>query len=127
MTNHGTTNSTNARIQAASENSVSTMPRIRPRTTLSTSMQARSSGWFISGNEFSATIDLNPPHIEELTFNGTYDEATQTWSGTWEGDESDVRRVDPKSGEVVGFPVPPGGRLKGIFASSSSLRFSFGV
>jgi len=56
-------------------------------TTMSTNMQVRSSSWTIDGKEFSATIDLNPPHIEELTFEGTYDAASQTWSGTWDGDE----------------------------------------
>ena len=56
-------------------------------TTLTTTMQVRSSTWVIDNNAFSANIDLNPPHIEELTFDGTYDEASNTWSGTWDGDE----------------------------------------
>lgn len=56
-------------------------------TTLSTNMEVRSPDWTIDGNQFSATIDLNPPHVEELTFEGSFDQANQTWSGTWDGDE----------------------------------------
>ena len=56
-------------------------------TTLTTTMQVVGTDWAIENNAFSVNIDLNPPHIEELAFNGAYDEATRTWSGTWEGDE----------------------------------------
>src|ERR1700726_1284788 len=42
----------------------------------------------------------------------------ELWHGTWEGDESDVRRVDPRTGEVLErLRMPPGrgvwGRLTG--------------
>jgi hypothetical protein len=56
-------------------------------TTLTTTMSARSSGWDLQGDSFSITIDLNPPHIEELSFDGKYDAGSNSWSGTWEGDE----------------------------------------
>ncbi len=56
-------------------------------TIMSTTMQVSSPDWTIERHQFSITIDLNPPHIEELSFDGTYDEASQTWSGTWDGDE----------------------------------------
>ena len=33
----------------------------------------------------------------------------ELWHGTWEGDESDLRRVDPRSGEVLErLEMPPG-------------------
>ena len=56
-------------------------------TTMSTSMQVMADGWQIDNNQLSIQIDLNPPHIEELYFDGTYDQTAGTWSGTWEGDE----------------------------------------
>jgi outer membrane protein assembly factor BamB len=31
------------------------------------------------------------------------------WHGTWEGDESDVRRIDPRTGEVLERLEMPGG------------------
>src|SRR5207244_6334324 len=35
----------------------------------------------------------------------------ELWHGTWEGDESDLRRVDPRTGEVLErLEMPPGGR-----------------
>jgi len=33
----------------------------------------------------------------------------ELWHGTWEGDESDVRRIDPRSGEVLERLEMPGG------------------
>jgi hypothetical protein len=56
-------------------------------TTMTTTMQVRSPDWAIDGDQFSMTIDRNPPHIEELSFDAAYDASTQTWSGTWDGDE----------------------------------------
>ncbi len=56
-------------------------------TTMSTSMQVQSPDWTVDGDQFSMTIDLNPPHVEELTFDGAYDASTQTWLGKWDGDE----------------------------------------
>jgi glutamine cyclotransferase len=39
----------------------------------------------------------------------------ELWHGTWEGDESDVRRVDPKSGEVLErLEMPPGTGVSGL-------------
>jgi hypothetical protein len=35
--------------------------------------------------------------------------------GTWEGDDSDVRRVDPRTGEVLKIPeMPPGVAVSGL-------------
>src|SRR6201999_514635 len=37
------------------------------------------------------------------------------WHGTWEGDESDVRRIDPDSGEVLELlAMPQGTAVSGL-------------
>ena len=39
----------------------------------------------------------------------------ELWHGTWEGDESDVRRIDPASGEVLeSLAMPPGVGVSGL-------------
>ena len=39
----------------------------------------------------------------------------ELWHGTWEGDESDVRRVDPRTGEVLEkLEMPPGAGVSGL-------------
>jgi glutamine cyclotransferase len=39
----------------------------------------------------------------------------ELWHGTWEGDESDVRRVDPRTGEVLEIlEMPPGTGVSGL-------------
>jgi len=39
----------------------------------------------------------------------------ELWHGTWEGDESDVRRVDPGTGEVLEkLDMPPGVMVSGL-------------
>jgi len=39
----------------------------------------------------------------------------ELWHGTWEGDESDLRRVDPKTGEVLQtLEMPPGVKVSGL-------------
>ena len=39
----------------------------------------------------------------------------QLWHATWEGDESDLRRVDPQTGEVVeSIEMPPGVQVSGL-------------
>jgi len=39
----------------------------------------------------------------------------ELWHGTWEGDESDVRRVDPRTGEVLErLELPPGVGVSGL-------------
>jgi len=39
----------------------------------------------------------------------------ELWHGTWEGDESDLRRVDPRTGEVLEtLDMPPGAALSGL-------------
>src|SRR6202050_4055134 len=39
----------------------------------------------------------------------------ELWHGTWEGDESDVRRIDPQTGEVLErLDMPPGEGVSGL-------------
>jgi glutamine cyclotransferase len=39
----------------------------------------------------------------------------ELWHGTWEGDESDVRRIDPQTGEVLErLDMPPGIVVSGL-------------
>jgi glutamine cyclotransferase len=39
----------------------------------------------------------------------------ELWHGTWEGDESDLRRVDPRTGEVLEIlAMPPGAGVSGL-------------
>jgi outer membrane protein assembly factor BamB len=39
----------------------------------------------------------------------------ELWHGTWEGDESELRRVDPKSGEILEMlELPPGVTVSGL-------------
>jgi streptogramin lyase len=39
----------------------------------------------------------------------------ELWHGTWEGDESELRRVDPRTGEVLErIQMPPGAGVSGL-------------
>jgi hypothetical protein len=39
----------------------------------------------------------------------------ELWHGTWEGDESDIRRIDAQSGEVLEqVRMPPGVGVSGL-------------
>jgi hypothetical protein len=39
----------------------------------------------------------------------------QLWHGTWEADKSELRRIDPRSGEVLQqIDMPPGMAVSGI-------------
>jgi outer membrane protein assembly factor BamB len=51
----------------------------------------------------------------------------QLWHGTWEGDESELRRVDPQTGEVLErLEMPPGVDLTGLESDGVDLFFSGG-
>ena len=42
----------------------------------------------------------------------------ELWHGTWEGDESDLRRIDPQTGETLEqLDMPPGVGVSGLEAS----------
>jgi glutamine cyclotransferase len=48
----------------------------------------------------------------------------ELWHGTWEGKESDVRRIDPRTGEVLErLEMPPGAGVSGIESDGSDRFF----
>ncbi len=51
----------------------------------------------------------------------------ELWHGTWEGDESDLRRVDPQTGEVLErLEMPPGTGVSGLESDGGDLFFCGG-
>src|SRR5262245_27262178 len=51
----------------------------------------------------------------------------ELWHGTWEGDESDLRRVDPRTGEVLEqLEMPPGINVSGLESNGGDLFFCGG-
>ena len=51
----------------------------------------------------------------------------ELWHGTWEGDESDVRRVDPRTGKVLErLEMPPGAGVSGIESDGGDRFFCGG-
>jgi glutamine cyclotransferase len=51
----------------------------------------------------------------------------ELWHGTWEGDESDLRRVDPRSGEVLELiEMPSGARVSGLESDGADQFFCGG-
>jgi len=51
----------------------------------------------------------------------------ELWHGTWEGDESDVRRVDPRTGRVVEkLEMPPGVGVSGLESDGGGCFFCGG-
>lgn len=51
----------------------------------------------------------------------------ELWHGTWEGDDSDLRRVDPETGEVLEtLEMPPGMNVSGLESDGDDLFFCGG-
>ena len=51
----------------------------------------------------------------------------ELWHGTWEGDESDLRHIDPQTGEVLEkIEMPPGINVSGLESNGSDLFFCGG-
>src|SRR6202044_551768 len=51
----------------------------------------------------------------------------ELWHGTWEGDESDVRRVDPETGKVMEkLEMPPGVGVSGLESDGGDQFFCGG-
>ena len=49
------------------------------------------------------------------------------WHGTWEGDESDLRRIDPQTGEVLEkLDMPPGVHVSGLESDGGDQFFCGG-
>ena len=51
----------------------------------------------------------------------------ELWHGTWEGDESDIRHIDPNSGAVLErLEMPPGTGVSGIESDGADLLYCGG-
>lgn len=51
----------------------------------------------------------------------------QLWHGTWEGDESDIRRIDPASGDVIErLDMPAGIGVSGLESDGAGLFYCGG-
>jgi glutamine cyclotransferase len=51
----------------------------------------------------------------------------ELWHGTWEGDESDIRRIDPKSGKVLArLTMPEGAMVSGLESDGAGLFYAGG-
>jgi glutamine cyclotransferase len=51
----------------------------------------------------------------------------ELWHGTWEGDESELRRVDPRTGEVLEkLEMPPGTMVSGLESDGGDRFFCGG-
>jgi len=51
----------------------------------------------------------------------------ELWHATWEGDESDLRRIDPKTGEVLeSISMPPGVNISGLESDGGDQFFCGG-
>jgi glutamine cyclotransferase len=51
----------------------------------------------------------------------------ELWHGTWEGEESEVRRVDPRTGEVLeSLEMPPGKGVSGLECDGADRFFCGG-
>src|SRR5258707_1758613 len=51
----------------------------------------------------------------------------ELWHGTWEGDDSDLRRVDPQTGEVLEqLDMPPGTAVSGLESDGGDRFFCGG-
>ena len=51
----------------------------------------------------------------------------ELWHGTWDGDESDIRRIDPDSGAVLErLEMPPGAGVSGMESDGADLFYCGG-
>jgi glutamine cyclotransferase len=51
----------------------------------------------------------------------------ELWHGTWEGEESDIRRIDPKSGDVLErLEMPRGTGVSGLESDGAGLFYAGG-
>ena len=51
----------------------------------------------------------------------------ELWHGTWEGDESEIRRIDPQSGAVMErLQMPPGAGVSGLESDGADLFYAGG-
>jgi len=51
----------------------------------------------------------------------------ELWHGTWEGEDSDLRRIDPRTGEVLeSLEMPPGVYVSGLESGGGDQFFCGG-
>ena len=51
----------------------------------------------------------------------------ELWHGTWDGDDSDIRRIDPQSGAVLErLEMPPGTGVSGMESDGAGLFYCGG-
>jgi glutamine cyclotransferase len=51
----------------------------------------------------------------------------ELWHGTWEGDESEIRRIDPESGKVLArLAMPEGAEVSGLESDGRDLFYAGG-
>ncbi len=51
----------------------------------------------------------------------------ELWHGTWEGDDADIRQVDPETGEVLTrLTIPKGTAVTGLESDQGDLFFAGG-
>jgi glutamine cyclotransferase len=51
----------------------------------------------------------------------------ELWHGTWEGDQSEIRRIDPKSGKVLSrLTMPEGVTVSGLESDGADLLYAGG-
>jgi glutamine cyclotransferase len=51
----------------------------------------------------------------------------ELWHGTWEGDDSDIRRIDPESGALLDrLEMPPGTGVSGLESDGADLFYAGG-
>ena len=66
-------------------------------------------------------------HHSNRFVTGVASVANELWHGTWEADQSELRRVDPKSGEVLEqIDMPPGIGVSGLEPNGGDTFFSGG-
>lgn len=52
----------------------------------------------------------------------------ELWHGTWEGNASDIRRIDPETGEVLErLDMPPGAEVSGLESDGDERFFCGGA
>jgi hypothetical protein len=70
--------------------------------------------------------DSSHDRVQSLRHWGHLDRR-ELWHATWEGDESDLRRVDPRTGEVLErLEMPPGVSVSGLESDGADLFFCGG-
>src|SRR2546421_60027 len=85
--------------------------------------------WIASGDRLSAVDPASGTtvrSIEVVSHAGTaFDD--ELWHGTWEGDESDLRQIDPQTGKVLQrLQMPPDTGISGLESDGGEQFFCGG-